>query len=45
MQDAKLFEQMLGLQAPWRVKAVELDMKGQRLGRILLYRGLVARSH
>lgn len=31
MQDAKLFEQMLGLQAPWRVKAVELDMKGQKV--------------
>lgn len=31
MQDAKLFEQMLGLQAPWRVKAVELDIKGQKV--------------
>lgn len=31
MQDAKLFEQMLGLHAPWRVKEVELDMKGQKV--------------
>jgi transposase len=31
MQDAKLFEQMLGLRDPWRVKGVQLDMKGQKV--------------
>jgi transposase len=31
MQDAKLFEQMLGLKEPWRVKDVALDLKGQKV--------------
>jgi transposase len=31
MEDRKLFEQMLGLQEPWRVKDVVLNMKEQRV--------------
>lgn len=31
MQDAKFFEQVLGLTKPWEVKRVDLDLKGKRV--------------
>jgi transposase len=31
MQDAKFFEQMLGLREPWGVKSVKLDLPGQKV--------------
>lgn len=31
MQDTKLFETILGLQAPWRIVRVELDTTGERV--------------
>jgi transposase len=31
MQDAKFFEQMLGLREPWSVKSVTLDLPGQKV--------------
>ena len=31
MQDAKFFEQLLGLREPWSVKNVSLDLAGQKV--------------
>lgn len=31
MQDAKFFEQLLGLRAPWSVQSVNLDLAGQKV--------------
>lgn len=32
MQDTALYQDLLGLQAPWTVRRVNLDVKGQRVG-------------